>query len=460
MRFDMGSHRLRIPPAATAMIPWWLPHASGCKRWRWQCWLEPVGALGPWGRRWEIWGRSLFLGTGDWRHVRLSLWKTRGIFLGKFGVRINFHVLQIGVHGSSDDQKVEWTAWALASDCRSLFHLGLMVYQAQQDGTPVTLCLQFLLQVLAFTPVLWPKIHHSFLGTLLLLKSAAWLDHLGNSSVHLSFLSLDFHVDGNPSLSCFQNPWSPRFSLQGTYFVYMLSTTVVPLLRVLCSDATERRASLQDGAFRWFLCGTVVCGIVSGCGGMLSTFAFAQENKGYSGALKLGEVGLYFVGGETKTKIWQGKWHLKLLNRWGKQKAGSICWETKAEDFHRGERYLHGLRRRVDHGAVQGWHLTLLKKTEKSLWQLLSLAGPWQNSQGFHDFQIFSILFQAILKIAGNSEQAADDQCCLRDAGHCDMVDLGAWRSTSPKIDGIQMYPMLWWWKDVCFFLVRLFSTA
>eukprot|EP00438_Fugacium_kawagutii_P036605 Skav217815 [mRNA] locus=scaffold889:107774:111777:+ [translate_table: standard] len=73
-----------------------------------------------------------------------------------------------------------------------------------------------------------------------------------------------------------------------TYFVYMLSTTVVPLLRVLFSDATERRASLQDVSFRWLLLGTVICGIISGIGGMLSTFAFAQENKGYSGALTLG----------------------------------------------------------------------------------------------------------------------------------------------------------------------------
>eukprot|EP00435_Cladocopium_sp_Y103_P032950 s1087_g8.t1 len=83
-----------------------------------------------------------------------------------------------------------------------------------------------------------------------------------------------------------------------TYFVYMLSTTVVPLLRVICSDATERRESLQDSSFRWLLLGTVVCGIISGCGGMLSTFAFAQENEGYSGALiSTVENGIYTVFG-------------------------------------------------------------------------------------------------------------------------------------------------------------------
>ncbi len=32
----------------------------------------------------------------------------------------------------------------------------------------------------------------------------------------------------------------------------------------------------------------MLCGIISGFGGMLSTYAFAQENEGYSGALCLG----------------------------------------------------------------------------------------------------------------------------------------------------------------------------
>jgi len=40
--------------------------------------------------------------------------------------------------------------------------------------------------------------------------------------------------------------------------------------------------------FRWLLLGTMLCGIISGVGGMLSTYAFAQENEGYSGALYLG----------------------------------------------------------------------------------------------------------------------------------------------------------------------------
>lgn len=56
----------------------------------------------------------------------------------------------------------------------------------------------------------------------------------------------------------------------------MLSTTVVPLLRVLCSDQSLLREALWDRHFRWLLLGTMGCGLVSGCGGMLSTFAFAQ----------------------------------------------------------------------------------------------------------------------------------------------------------------------------------------
>eukprot|EP00434_Breviolum_minutum_P000495 symbB.v1.2.000429.t1/scaffold32.1/size405148/2 len=83
-----------------------------------------------------------------------------------------------------------------------------------------------------------------------------------------------------------------------TYFVYMLSTCVVPLLRVMLSDATERRESLKDKSFRWLLLGTMLCGIISGVGGMLSTYAFAQENEGYSGALiSTVENGIYTVFG-------------------------------------------------------------------------------------------------------------------------------------------------------------------
>jgi hypothetical protein len=48
-----------------------------------------------------------------------------------------------------------------------------------------------------------------------------------------------------------QNSHNPDIpDIPGTYFVYMLSTTVVPLLRVICSDATERRESLSDASFR------------------------------------------------------------------------------------------------------------------------------------------------------------------------------------------------------------------
>ncbi|CAK8993768.1 unnamed protein product [Durusdinium trenchii] len=80
-----------------------------------------------------------------------------------------------------------------------------------------------------------------------------------------------------------------------TYFVYMLSTIFVPLLRVL--TAHGRREALEDSSFRCRLLGTVLCGLVSGFGGMLSTFAFAQEGY-YSGALiSTVENGIYTVFG-------------------------------------------------------------------------------------------------------------------------------------------------------------------
>ena len=55
-------------------------------------------------------------------------------------------------------------------------------------------------------------------------------------------------ICGNPHLGAWFMPF-PVLQ-QGTYFVYMLSTCVVPLLRVMLSDATERRESLKDKSFR------------------------------------------------------------------------------------------------------------------------------------------------------------------------------------------------------------------
>ena len=51
-----------------------------------------------------------------------------------------------------------------------------------------------------------------------------------------------------PHLGAWFMPFPVLFP--GTYFVYMLSTCVVPLLRVMLSDATERRESLKDKSFR------------------------------------------------------------------------------------------------------------------------------------------------------------------------------------------------------------------
>ncbi|CAK8993717.1 unnamed protein product [Durusdinium trenchii] len=98
-----------------------------------------------------------------------------------------------------------------------------------------------------------------------------------------------------------------------TYFVYMLSTIFVPLLRVL--TAHGRREALEDSSFRCRLLGTVLCGLVSGFGGMLSTFAFAQEGY-YSGALiSTVENGIYTVFGAVLiTVVFREKLSQRQLN--------------------------------------------------------------------------------------------------------------------------------------------------
>ncbi|CAE7224562.1 unnamed protein product, partial [Symbiodinium necroappetens] len=82
-----------------------------------------------------------------------------------------------------------------------------------------------------------------------------------------------------------------------TYFVYMVATTVVPLGRVLASDSGSRRMVLRDRRFRYLLLGTMFCGLISGCGGLISTFAFSLEGY-FSGALiATVENGVYTVFG-------------------------------------------------------------------------------------------------------------------------------------------------------------------
>ena len=82
-----------------------------------------------------------------------------------------------------------------------------------------------------------------------------------------------------------------------TYFVYMVSTTIIPMLRILASERGSRREVLRDSRFRYLLLGTMVCGMISGCGGLISTFAFAQEGY-FSGALiSTVENGVYTVFG-------------------------------------------------------------------------------------------------------------------------------------------------------------------
>lgn len=82
-----------------------------------------------------------------------------------------------------------------------------------------------------------------------------------------------------------------------TYFVYIMSTILIPMGRMLCSTAEHRSNALRDRHFRWLLCGTTLCGFLSGCGGLVSTFAFSQEAY-FSGALvSTVENGVYTVFG-------------------------------------------------------------------------------------------------------------------------------------------------------------------
>ena len=88
-----------------------------------------------------------------------------------------------------------------------------------------------------------------------------------------------------------------------TYFIYMMCTTIVPLGRILTVDSGSRRESLRDRRFRFLLMGTMVCGLISGCGGLISTFAFSLEGY-FSGALiSTVENGIYTISGAVMVAV-------------------------------------------------------------------------------------------------------------------------------------------------------------
>mmetsp|Transcript_116062 Transcript_116062/g.333331 ORF Transcript_116062/g.333331 Transcript_116062/m.333331 type:complete len:377 (+) Transcript_116062:109-1239(+) len=81
-----------------------------------------------------------------------------------------------------------------------------------------------------------------------------------------------------------------------TYTLYISSTPLVPLVKVLFADRELRRKTLGDRRFQKLLLGTMVCGLISGLGGLVSTLAFAYA-KGESALMSVVENGVYTVGG-------------------------------------------------------------------------------------------------------------------------------------------------------------------
>lgn len=81
-----------------------------------------------------------------------------------------------------------------------------------------------------------------------------------------------------------------------TYLLYISTTTVVPLARLLCADAASRSAAIGDPKFLCLLAGTVCCGLLSGLGGLVSTLAFA-ESQGHGAIVSVVENGVYTVAG-------------------------------------------------------------------------------------------------------------------------------------------------------------------
>jgi len=81
-----------------------------------------------------------------------------------------------------------------------------------------------------------------------------------------------------------------------TYFIYISTTVVVPVARTLMLLPSVAK-ECQDRKFRCNLLGTLVCGVISGCGGLLSTLAFAKAHKSEGAIVSMVENGVYTVFG-------------------------------------------------------------------------------------------------------------------------------------------------------------------
>lgn len=95
-----------------------------------------------------------------------------------------------------------------------------------------------------------------------------------------------------------------------TYLVYMASTTWVPLVKLIFTPSDQRREALQDRNFRWLLLGTMGCGLLSGLGGLISTFAFAQGGD-RGPIISMIENGIYTMFGALLITVIFKEWPTK-----------------------------------------------------------------------------------------------------------------------------------------------------
>ncbi|CAE8584739.1 unnamed protein product [Polarella glacialis] len=83
-----------------------------------------------------------------------------------------------------------------------------------------------------------------------------------------------------------------------SYMVYMVATNVIPVLQLVRADPILRSKTLGDAHFRRLMRGTMVCGLLSGLGGLLSTYAFTFTYDDNCGAVvSMIENGVYTVAG-------------------------------------------------------------------------------------------------------------------------------------------------------------------
>lgn len=102
-------------------------------------------------------------------------------------------------------------------------------------------------------------------------------------------LGKKYGVDGAPEGR--EHAWAAC-----TYFVYMLASPWVPLLRLFLEDAALRGQTLSDGQFRRMMVWTVTCGAASGLGGFFGTLAFAYA-AGTSALISVIENSVFTVSG-------------------------------------------------------------------------------------------------------------------------------------------------------------------